>query len=120
VPLLRWQRLPLGPALRVGLLTHAGREFLADRIVVPKLRDGQPVWLVGRLLEHMAAADCDAEQAPPKYLALPGSKPLLGLEQARGSTTIIATEGVFDLLPLRRWGYPMRRAGGHAHASGHR
>jgi DNA primase len=106
-PLLRWQHLPLGPALRVGLLTHAGREFLADRIVVPELRDGQPVWLVGRLLEqHLAAAGCDAEQAPPKYLALPGSKPLLGLEQARASPTVIATEGVFDLLTLRRWGYP--------------
>lgn len=51
-------------------------------------------------------ADGDVEPGRPKYLALPGSKPLLGLEQARGSPTVIATEGVFDLLTLRRWGYP--------------
>lgn len=51
VPLLCWQRLPLGPALRVGLLTHTGREFLAERIVVPELRDGKPVcgWSVDSL-----------------------------------------------------------------------
>src|SRR5262249_1194491 len=43
---------------------------------------------------------------PPKYLALRGSKPLLGAELARGSATVIVVEGVFDLLTLRSWGYP--------------
>jgi DNA primase len=103
---LRWRRLPLGPALRVGLLNHAGREFLAGRIVVPELREGHPVWLVGRILEQVSQADGNAVQPPPKYLALRGTKPLLGWEQARGSTTVIAVEGVFDLLTLRNWGFP--------------
>jgi DNA primase len=66
VPYLRWRRLPLGPALRLGLLNHTGRELLAGRIVVPEFRDGQPVWLVGRILEHDARADGDVERAPPK------------------------------------------------------
>src|SRR5262249_35586532 len=35
VPLLRWRRMELGPALRVGLLDQRGQEFLAGRIVVP-------------------------------------------------------------------------------------
>ncbi len=108
MPYLRWRRLPLGPALRVGLLNHAGREFLAGRIVVPELRDGHPVWLVGRILEQVQVtqADENADESPPKYLALRGSKPLLGWEQARGSATVIAVEGVFDLLTLRKWGFP--------------
>jgi DNA primase len=97
VPYLRWRRLPLGPALRLGLLNHTGRELLAGRIVVPELRDGQPVWLVGRILEHDPIADGDVEKAPPKYLALRGSKPLLGAELARDSATVIVVEGVFDV-----------------------
>jgi DNA primase len=106
VALLRWQRLPLGPALRVGLLTHAGREFMAGRIVVPELRGGHPVWLVGRLLENGEQAPESDEDPPPKYLALRGSKPLLGAELAREAATVVVVEGVFDLLTLRRWGYP--------------
>jgi DNA primase len=103
---LRWLRLPLGPAMRVGLLTYAGREFMAGRIVVPELRDGLPVWLVGRLLEPASPAAPEGD-APPKYLALRGSKPLLGAENVRGSATVIVTEGVFDFLTLRHWGYPV-------------
>jgi DNA primase len=106
VPYLRWRRLPLGPALRAGLLNHAGREFLAGRLVVPELRNGHPVWLVGRILEQASDGEVNSEQPPPKYLALRGSKPLLGIEQARGSATVIVVEGVFDLLTLQGWGYP--------------
>jgi DNA primase len=103
LPFLRWRQLPLVAALRTGLLNHAGHEFLAGRVVVPELRDGNPVWLVGRTLER---GPDDGREAAPKYLALPGSKPLLGAEQARGSATVIVVEGVFDLLTLRAWGYP--------------
>jgi len=106
VPYLRWCRLPLGPALRIGLLNHTGAEFLAGRIVVPEFRDGQAVWLVGRLLDPVASSEGEAGEAPPKYLALRGSKPLLGAELAQGSPTVIVVEGVFDLLTLRIWGYP--------------
>jgi DNA primase len=43
VAYLHWRRLPLGAAVRPGLITADGREFLAGRIVFPELRDGQTV-----------------------------------------------------------------------------
>jgi DNA primase len=101
LPFLHWQRLPLGAALHLGLLTRAGHEFMADRIVVPELCAGQPVWLIGRALGEDLADDV------PKYLGLPGAKPLLGWDQARGSTTVCVVEGVFDVLTVRQWGYPV-------------
>jgi DNA primase len=114
-PYLAWRRLGLEPALRVGLLGHNGRELLAGRIVIPDLRNHQPVWLVGRLLE--SDIQDDTADAPPRYLGLPGSKPLLGLEQTGTSPSLIATEGVFDWLTLRRWGYPtVALVGTHARA----
>jgi DNA primase len=71
---LRWQRLSVGPALRVGLLTRSGTEFLAGRIVVPDLDpDERPVWLIGRALDEPSSDEV------PVHLGLPGPKPLLGL-----------------------------------------
>jgi DNA primase len=98
---LRWQRLPIGPALRVGLLTRSGAEFLASRIVVPELHGSRPVWLIGRVLDEAPTDDV------PVHLGLPGSKPLLGLDQARHSPTVVIVEGSFDYLTLRMWGYPV-------------
>jgi DNA primase len=98
---LRWQRLPIGPALRVGLLTRGGAEFLAGRIVVPDLTDGRPVWLIGRRLDDNLPGDA------PVHLGLPGAKPLLGLTEARRSPTVIVVEGSFDQLTLKMWGYPV-------------
>lgn len=94
---LRWRRLPLGAALRAGLLGADGREVLAGRVIVPELRAGGPVWLVGRAL---------ASETDPKYLGLAGRKPLLGWEAAADSTTVVVTEGPFDWLTLRQWGVP--------------
>ena len=94
---LRWRRLPLQAAVRVGLLGRDGREFLAGRVVVPEVRAGQPIWLVGRALDDGAA---------PKYLGLPSRKPLLGWEAASAESEVWLTEGVFDWLALRCWGYP--------------
>ena len=98
---LRWHRLPIGPALRVGLLTRAGAEFLAGRIVVPDLNGGRPVWLIGRRLDDTLPEDA------PVHLGLPGAKPLLGLQDARSSPTVIVVEGSFDYLTLNMWGYPV-------------
>ncbi len=100
---LRWQRLPIGPALRVGLLTRGGAEFLAGRIVVPDLRGGRPVWLTGRVLDDEQADEV------PVHLGLPGPKPLLGLDMdnTRHSPTVIVVEGSYDYLTLRMWGYPV-------------
>ena len=91
VPYLRRRRLPVGAAMRAGLLRPKGGETLAGRIVIPEIRSGQPIWLIGRLL------DSDAGRDLPRYLALPGRKPLLGWDQARGESTVFLTEGPFDV-----------------------
>lgn len=94
---LRWRRLPAGAARRVGLLGRGGRETMAGRIVVPEIRAGQPIWLVGRAITR---------DVLPKYLGLPGRKPLLGWESASTENQVCLVEGVFDYLVLRSWGYP--------------
>ncbi len=98
VAYLRWRRIPVQAALRVGLLRPSGREFMAGRVVVPELRGGQPIWLVGRTIDSQAHV--------PKYLGLPGCKPLLGWEAAKGSREVFVVEGVVDWLILLKWGYP--------------
>ena len=81
---------------RARLADPQGREFLAGRIVIPELRDGAPVWAIGRRIAG----------AGPRYLGLPGAKPLLGLAEARGASAVYLTEGPFDRLTLGRWGFP--------------
>jgi len=107
VAYLRWRRIPVQTALRVGLLRPGGREFMAGRVVVPEIRGGQPIWLVGRTVE--------AQTDGPKYLGLPGRKPLLGWEVAKDSQEVFVVEGVFDWLTLLKWGYPaLALVGTHA------
>lgn len=95
-PYLHWRGLSLDAALRCGLLGR-GRERLAGRLVIPELRDGQPIWAIGRAL---------GERDAPKYLGLPGAKPLLGWDDTRGAPRVFLVEGVFDWLVLHQWGYP--------------
>lgn len=97
LPHLRRQGLSVGAARRVGLLRH-DREFLHGRIVIPAFEDGQPVWLIGRALHGAPNA--------PKYLGLPGPKPLLGWDEARHEREVYVVEGPFDWLTLRQWGLP--------------
>jgi len=104
---LRWRRIPVQAALRVGLLRRGGREFMAGRVVVPELRGGQPIWLVGRTIDSQAHV--------PKYLGLPGCKPLFGWEAAKDAQGVFLVEGVFDWLALLKWGYPaLALVGTHA------
>lgn len=104
---LRWRRLPSPAAMRVGLLGRDGCERMAGRVVVPEIRAGQPIWLVGRALQ--------ADRCGPKYLGLPGRKPLLGWEAASGARAVYLVEGVFDWLALRSWGLPaLALVGTHA------
>ena len=74
---------------------------MAGRLVIPEVCAGRPMWLIGRALAEDLADDV------PKYLGLPGTKPLLGWDQARGTATVCAVEGVFDFLTVRQWGYPV-------------
>jgi DNA primase len=106
---LRRRGLAAGAARAAGLLTRDGRERLAGRIVVPELRGGAPVWLIGRALGAAGGA--------PRYLGLPGRKPLLGWEAVAPGATALLTEGPFDWLALRQWGYPaLCLVGTHASA----
>lgn len=102
-------RRGLAPAVatRAGLLTGDGQERFAGRIVVPELREEGPVWLVGRAVAPGNAA--------PRYLGLPGRKPLLGWAAARDEHAVYLTEGPFDWLALRSWGLPaLALVGTHA------
>src|SRR5712691_1001196 len=70
VEYLIWRSLSVGCARRLGLLDEQGRERLSGRIIIPEIRQRQPIWFIGRLLDHSNDAD--------KYWGLPGTKPLLG------------------------------------------
>lgn len=74
------------------------RESLAGRIVVPELRGGHCLWFIGRNLGD--------ELSSPKYLALPGERPLLGLQQVLGRQEVYLCEGVFDYLTAISWKLP--------------
>ena len=71
---------------------------MVGRIVVPELRGGQTVWMIGRSLDEPSAS--------PKYLALGGERPVLGFERAVGRKEAILCEGVFDYLTAVNWGLP--------------
>jgi len=109
--------------------TPAYREFFLDRLIVPELRQGRPIWCIGRAVEDEAppvpilqdgiavAAVESGPTAPtssstatrrprPKYLGLPGEKPLMGLEYVRGRRAAFIVEGPFDLLAAIGWNLP--------------
>jgi DNA primase len=112
VSYLRWRELPVGAARRISLLKKNGRESIAGRITMPELRGGRPVWLIGRVLR---ATSGDNAFGGPRYLGLPGRKPLLGWEEAgcdrRG---VYLVEKPLDLLTLRMWGVPRLALAGSA------
>src|SRR6185437_12574870 len=74
------------------------REFFAGRIVVPELRGGNCIWFIGR--------DLDVVPSRPKYLALGGERPVLGLERAAGQREAFVCEGIFDYLTAVGWKLP--------------
>ena len=81
-----------------GLFMERGLERFAGMIVVPDASGGLVRWLVGR------AVDADRT---PRFQALPGPKPVLGLGRLGPAPPwAVATEGVFDWLALTGWGLP--------------
>lgn len=99
VAYLAWRDVPVSAARRVGLLRADGRERLSGRIVFPEIRQRQPVWLIGRQLE--------SAEHEPRYLGLPGPKPLLGWDHTkRDRHDVCLVEGPLDLLALQQWGVP--------------
>ncbi len=81
-----------------GLFTDGGSERFAGMVVVRDMAFGLARWMVGRAI---------APDAKPRFQALPGPKPLLGLGRLGPAPSwVILTEGVFDYLTLAAWGYP--------------
>ena len=81
----------------LGLIGPRG-EYFRQRIVIPEVREGRAIYLVGRATQKYQRA---------KYLGLPGApKPLYGLERVRGSAEVFLCEGPLDWLTLVQWGYP--------------
>lgn len=101
VPALRHQGIPLEAAWAVGLLVgRDGRERFAGRLTIPEVRGGHTVWLTGRLLDPRAMDDA------PRYMSLPGPRPLLGAETIAGHPHVVGVEGSMDWLTLVGWGLP--------------
>ena len=81
-----------------GLFLERGRERFAGTITVPDLAQGRVRWLTGRAVQP---------NARPRFQALPGPKPVLGLAAlGPAPPCVIVAEGVFDWLTLTAWGYP--------------
>ena len=81
-----------------GLFMERGAERFAGMVVVPDASGGLVRWLVGRAV---------APDRTPRFQALPGPKPVLGMGRLgpAPSWTVVA-EGVFDWLSLTGWGLP--------------
>ncbi len=97
---LQQRRLSLRRATEMGLFwpRHGRGETMAGRIVVPELRWGQCIWMLGRALD---------EERQPKYRGLSLPKPVLGYERVRGRPRVLVTEGAFDYLSGVSWGLPI-------------
>ncbi len=80
-----------------GLFTERGERF-AGMAVVPDLASGRVRWLAGRAIDP---------ERTPRFQALPGPKPVLGLGRLGAAPSwVVLTEGVFDWLALTQWGLP--------------
>ena len=81
-----------------GLFTERGAERFAGMVVVPEVAGGLVRWLAGRAVDPDAA---------PRFQALPGPKPVLGLGRLGFAPPwAVLAEGVFDWLAIAGWGIP--------------
>ena len=81
-----------------GLFMERGVERFAGMVVVPDASGGLVRWLKGRAVN---------EDVKPRFQALPGPKPVLGLGRLGPTPPLaVVTEGVFDWLAVAQWGIP--------------
>ncbi len=79
------------------LFTERGERF-AGMVVVPEVAGGRVRWLAGRAIEPGRS---------PRFQALPGPKPVLGLGRlGHAPPWAVVAEGIFDWLLLSEWGIP--------------
>ena len=81
-----------------GLFMARGAERFAGTVVVPDVSGGLVRWLAGRAVDP---------HRTPRFQALPGSKPVLGLGSLGPAPPwAVVAEGLFDWLALTGWGLP--------------
>ena len=81
-----------------GLFTERGSERFAGMVVVPELSGGLVRWFAGRAV---------GPDRTPRFQALPGPKPVLGLGRLGPAPRLaVVAEGLFDWLALAGWGLP--------------
>lgn len=115
---LHQRGLPARVAWDAGLLVRDGvgwRQRFGGYLLIPEIRHGEAVWLLGRRLDVAPALPRHAlgsdqrqyGQEPERYLNVPGPRPLLGAESIAGQEVVIAVEGAFDRLTLLGWRLPV-------------
>ncbi len=81
-----------------GLFMERGTERFAGMVVVPDVAGGLVRWLAGRAVDP---------NVTPRFQALPGPKPVLGLGRLGPAPPwAVLAEGLFDWLALAGWGLP--------------
>ena len=81
-----------------GLFMERWAERFAGMVTVPDVAGGLVRWLVGRAVDT---------KVTPRFQALPGPKPVLGLGRLGPAPSwAVLAEGVFDWLALACWGVP--------------
>lgn len=96
---LRHRGIAVEAAREVGLLSWRGtEELMAQRLIIPEIRQGQVIWMTGRWV--------GAGIPERKYLNQRGPRRLLGAEQLARTKQIVVIESPFDYLTLLLWGYP--------------
>ena len=81
-----------------GLFMERGAERFAGMVVIPDVTGGLVRWLAGRAV---------VPDRTPRFQALPGPKPVLGLGRLGPAPDwAVVAEGLFDWLALTGWGIP--------------
>ena len=89
---------PAGRVRDSGLFMERGAERFAGMVVVPDASGGLVRWLAGRALDP---------DVKPRFQALPGPKPVLGLGRLGPAPPwAVVAEGLFDWLAITGWGIP--------------
>lgn len=95
--------LEVSLAIEYGILNEKGYEMMSHRITIPNIpEEGACDYIIGRTITHDKV----------KYLGTRTPRTIYGLSDAWQSSVLFITEGQFDWLVLREWGYPSIVVGG--------